>query len=318
MDKCKPCLGALLLAPALCFAQAYPAKPVRMVLTYSGGIDAITRLICQRLGEATGQPFIVENQAGAGGGIGATTVKNAPPDGYTLLSTTGSTQIQRGFLLKNVPYDPVKDYTPITLAWDTIIVLATPASSPFNSLAAALDYAKANPKKISYGTSGLGSSHHLAFEFISLLTGVDMVHIPYKGGDQVVTDTLAGRIQIASSPMFSMMPHVKSGKARFLAVLNDRRFPGAPDVPSVREVVKGFQSPPLWSGFFGPAQLPQPIVARLHEEISKIIRTQEVRTKLDEGGLVLVAGGPEELAQQVQKDIRTVADIVKRAKIEPE
>jgi tripartite-type tricarboxylate transporter receptor subunit TctC len=289
-----------------------------MVLTYSGGIDAITRLICQRVTEAVGQPFLVENQAGAGGAIGATTVARAAPDGYTLLSTTGSTQVQRGFMVKNVPYDPVKDYTPITLAWETMIVLGAPPSAPFGSFASMIEYAKANPGKISYGTSGLGTSHHLALEMIVLLTGAEIVHIPYKGGDQVITDVLAGRIQVASTPMFSLEPHVRSGKARYLAVLNNRRFPGAPDVPSVREFIAGFESPPLWSGFFGPAALPQPIVLRLHDELVKVVRTQEVRAKLDQGGLLLVASTPEELAQQVQKDIQTVAGIVKRAKIEPE
>src|SRR4051812_1749870 len=187
-------VGLLLTLPALCFAQTYPAKPVRMILTYSGGIDAITRLICQRLTESLGQPFLVENQAGAGGAIGATTVAKAPPDGYTLLSTTGSTQIQRGFMVKNVPYDPVKDFTPIILAWDTMIALASPPSAPFGTLAGMIDYAKASPGKLPYGTSGLGTSHHLAVEMIQQLTGASINHIPYKGGDQVITDVLAGRI----------------------------------------------------------------------------------------------------------------------------
>jgi tripartite-type tricarboxylate transporter receptor subunit TctC len=313
--------AAMVATMALCAtasAQAYPAKPVRMILTYSGGIDAITRLITQRMSEWSGQPILIENQAGAGGGIGATTVARAAPDGYTLLSTTGSTQIQRGFMVKNVPYDPVRDFTPITLAWETMIVLGSNAATPGSSLRDVLEYARANPGKISWGTSGLGTSHHLAFEMVTLLTGLNMVHVPYKGGDQVITDNLAGRIHVASTPLFSLAPHVKSGKAHYLAVMNDKRFPGAPDVPTIRESVPGFVSPPLWSGFFGPAGLPRPIVDRLHADFVKAFNLPEVRARLEAGGLLYVGSTPEELASAVKRDIATVADIVKRAKIDPE
>lgn len=312
-----PAIACVMLSAAA-FAQTYPVKPIRMVLTYSGGIDAVTRLIAQRMGESMGQSVLVENQAGAGGAIGATSVARAAPDGYTVLSTTGSTQIQRGFLVKNVPYDPVKDFTPITLAWETMIVLGGNAATPGGSLKEVLDYAKANPGKLSWATSGLGTSHHLAFEMITLLTGAKVVHVPYKGGDQVITDNLAGRVHVVSTPLFSLAPHVKSGKARYLAVMNNRRFPGTPDVPSVREVVPGFDSPPLWSGFFGPAGLPQPLVTRLHSEILKALNVPEVRSRLDAGGLLLVASSPQELADAVKRDIGVVANIVKRAKIEPE
>ena len=310
--------AACLWLPVEGLPQAYPAKPIRMVLTYSGGIDAIARLMAQRMTESLGQPVVVENQAGAGGAIGATTVARAAPDGYTLLSTTGSTQIQRGFMVKNVPYDPVKDFTPITLAWETVIVIGGSLSAPFATFKDMIDYAKKNPGKISYATSGLGTSHHLALEMIKLLSGADIVHIPYKGGDQVITDVVAGRVQVSSSPLFSLEPQVKAGKARYLAVMNNNRFPGTPDVPSIREIIPGFESPPLWSGFFGPAGLPQPIVQRLHDEIVKVLRTPELRSRLTEGGLLLVASTPEELAQAVKRDIATVSGIVRRANIKPE
>ncbi len=300
------------------FAQAYPAKPIRMILTYSGGIDVVARLIGQRMTESLGQPVVVEGQAGAGGAIGATTVARAAPDGYTILSTTGSTQVQRGFMVRNVPYDPVKDFTPITLSWETMIVIGGSLSAPFATFKDMLDYAKKNPGKISYATSGLGTSHHLALEEILLLTGVNMEHIPYKGGDQVITDVVAGRVQVSSSPLFSLEPQVKAGKARYLAVMNNSRFSGTPDVPSIREIIPGFDSPPLWSGFFGPANLPQPIVQRLHDEIVRILKTQELRAKLIQGGLLLVASSPDELAQQIDRDIKTVSGIVKRANIQPE
>ena len=149
-------------------------------LTYSGGIEAIARLMAQRLSESLGQPVLVEGQAGAGGSIGATTVAKAAPDGHTILSTTGSTQVQRGFLIRNVPYDPVKDFTPITLSWETMIVIGASNGAPFSNFREMIAYAKANPGKISYGTSGLGTSHHLALEQINLLAGINMVHIDRK------------------------------------------------------------------------------------------------------------------------------------------
>ncbi len=307
----------LAIAPAV-QAQSYPAKPVRLILTYSGGIDAIARLIAVRMTEGLGQPVVVEGQAGAGGAIGASMVAKAAPDGYTILSSTGSTQIQRGFLIKNVPYDAVKDFTPITLSWETLIVVGATNSAPFTTFRDMIAYAKANPGKISYGTSGLGTSHHLALEQINLLAGTNIVHIPYKGGDQVITDVIAGRIQASSSPLFSLEPSVSSGKARYLAFVNTKRFEGAPGVPTVRETLPGFEAPPLWSGFFGPANLPPAIVKRLHAEITRVVGTTEVKARLFAGGLQLVNSSPEELAQAIKRDIQTVAGIVKRAKIQPE
>jgi tripartite-type tricarboxylate transporter receptor subunit TctC len=220
--------------------------------------------------------------------------------------------------VKNVPYDPVKDFTPITLAWETIIVLGGNASTPGKSLKDVLDYAKSHPGKLTWGTSGTGTSHHLALELIMLLTGADIVHVPYKGGHQVITDNRAGRINVASSPLFSLAPQVKDGAARYLAVMNAERFPGAPDVPAIREVVPGFVSPPLWSGFFGPAGLPQPIVTRLYNEFHKSLNLPEVRSKLQTAGLLYVASTPQQLAEAVKRDIAVVSDIVKRAKIQPE
>lgn len=307
-----------LMLAGLANAQSYPTKPVRMILTYSGGIEAIARLMALRLSETLGQPVLVEGQAGAGGSIGAMTVAKAPADGHTILSTTGSTQVQRGFLIKNVPYDPVKDFTPITLSWETMIVVGASNDAPFSSFREMLAYAKSNPGKISYGTSGLGTSHHLALEQINLLAGTNIVHIPYKGGDQVITDVIAGRIQASSSPLFSLEPSVTAGKAKYLAFLNSRRFEGASNVPTVKEIIPAFEAPPLWSGFFGPPNLPPAIVKRLNGDITRIVDTTEVKARLFAGGLLLVNSTPDELAAAVKRDIQTVAGIVKRAKIQPE
>lgn len=167
---------------AAAVAQNYPVKPIRLVLTYSGSIEGATRLVAQKLSEGLGQPVILDAQPGAAGAIGASTVARAAPDGYTILSSTGSTQFLLKFLTKNVPYDPIQDFTPITLAWETITVLVTSNAAAVHSLKELIEYARRNPGKISYGTSGTGTTHHFSLELIKQLTGADIVHIPYKGG----------------------------------------------------------------------------------------------------------------------------------------
>jgi tripartite-type tricarboxylate transporter receptor subunit TctC len=300
------------------FAQAYPGKPIRTILTYSGGAEAIARLVAQKMSESMGVPVLIEAQSGAGGAVGANTVARAQPDGYTILSSTGSTQVQRGFMVRNVPYDPIKDFTPIAVGWETIVTVASNPSAPFASFKELLDYAKRNPGKVSYGTSGIGTSHHLALEEINLLAGVQMVHVPYKGGDQVITDLIAGRIPVSSSIVATAQSYVTSGKARYLAVLNSRRFPRIGDVATVREVLPGFESPPLWSGYLGPAGLPQAIVRRLNTEIVRAVNMPDVQPRLEAAGLLVVGSSPEELLAFEKSDLESLAKIVKAAKIEPE
>ena len=213
-------------------AQSWPQKPIHVIVPYAAGgaIDSIARTFGPFFTRDWGQPVLVEGQAGAGGSIGATTVAKAPPDGHTILSTTGSTQVQRGFLIRNVPYDPVKDFTPITLSWETMIVIGASNGAPFSNFREMIAYAKANPGKISYGTSGLGTSHHLALEQINLLAGINMVHIPYKGGAQAMVDLAAGNIALMFSTFSTAGQHLASGRLRALsrAIVNlDRIFASA-------------------------------------------------------------------------------------------
>jgi tripartite-type tricarboxylate transporter receptor subunit TctC len=223
-------LAMLLAAPLAALPQAYPSRPIRNIITYSGGAEPIARLIAQKMSESMGQPVVLEAMTGANGSVGAMTAARAAPDGYTILASTGATQIIRGFLVKNVPYDPFRDFVPLAYTFDAVSTVVAHPSAPA-SLKELIEYAKQNPGKISYGSTGIGSAYHMAGELIHLLTGVDMVHVPYKAGPQSITDLVAGRIQIAFSVYATTVPLVSAGKARNLAVINDWRIP---DIPSVR------------------------------------------------------------------------------------
>lgn len=305
-------------APLASLAQTYPAKPIRMVLTYAGSIEGATRLVAQKMSEGLGQAVVLDSQPGAAGSIGAANVARAAPDGYTILSSTGSTQFLLRLLTKNVPYDPIRDFTPITLGWETITVLVTSKAYPLNSLQELMEYAKRNPGKISYGTSGNGTTHHFSLELIKQLTGVDIVHIPYKGGAQPLIDVVAERIEVSSSVLASVAPFAGSGKIKYLAVVNDRRFDRIPEVPSVREVIPGFRSPPFWSAFYGPPGLPQPLVKRLNAEIVMVLRLPDVRARLGELGMLVVASTPEELMDSTRAGIEASERIAKAAHLEPQ
>ena len=307
-------LGAV---PHICVAQNYPTKPIRNILTYSGGAEPIARLIGQKLNDAMGQPLILESQTGANGSVGAMTAARAAPDGYTLLASTGATQIIRGFLVKDVPYDPFKDFTPIFHTFDAVSTIVAHPSAPA-TLKDMIDFARQNPGKISYGTTGTGSAYHLAGELIQLLTGVKLLHVPYKAGPQSITDLVAGRIDTAFSVYATTRQFVESGKARSMATLNNSRFAAIADVPTVGEVVPGFQSPPLWGGYFGPAGLPQPIVQRLNSELNKALALPDVRALMERGGLAPAGGTSEQFAATIRADVERLQRIVKAAGITPE
>ena len=274
----------LSLAVLSAVAQGYPAKPIRTIITYAGGAEPIARIIAQKMSDSMGQPVLIEAMTGANGAVGAMTAARAAPDGYTILASTGATQIIRGFLVKNVPYDPFKDFVPLAHTFDAVSVIVAHPDAPatFRGL---LEFAKQNPGRISYGTTGVGSAYHMAVELVHMLTGVEMVHVPYKAGPQSITDLVAGRVQVSLSVYATTVAFVTAGKIRNLAVINDRRFSRIPEVPAVREFVPGFESPPLWGGYFGPAGLPAPIAERLTAEILKALSLPEVRARMEDVGL---------------------------------
>jgi tripartite-type tricarboxylate transporter receptor subunit TctC len=308
----------LTLACTESLAQTYPTKPIRTISTLAGGADLVARIVAQKLSETLGQPVIIETQAAAGGAIGQDTVLRAAPDGYTLLFTSVGPHVIAQVNAKQPRFDPVKSYTPIAKIMESLFLVVAPASAPFNTMGQMVEYAKKNPGKLSYGTSGVGTVHHFAGAMISSITGIDWVHVPYKGGPPVLTATLTGEVQVGFTLLSTMGSFASSGKLKTLGVNNTRRYAGMPDVATVGEQIPGYVPPPTWGSYFGPAGLPSSIVSRLNGEIVKIVQQPDARAKIEASGSVVAPTTPEGLADQVRNDIATVRTLVKAAGIQPE
>src|SRR2546423_8395083 len=273
-------------------------------MTVAGGADIVARLVAQGLAGALGQPVVVETQSGAGGAIGAEAVARAAPDGHTIMLTSASALVMNRFLSKSARLDPLQDFTPITKAFETVaLVVASPALQ-VASMRELIEYAKRHPGKLSYGTSGIGTTHHLAGESIRLLTGIDWVHVPYKGGPPVITDLIAGEIQVGFSILATAAPFIASGKIRILAVNGAKRYHVIGDVPTVSEQLPGYEPPSTWGGYFGPAGMPRTIVARLHDEIVRILNSAEVRAKAEDIGFPVATSTRSE-ERRVGKECRS-------------
>ena len=305
---------------ALAQAQTWPTKPVRLIQTLGvgGGSEPFARLVAQKLGEALGQPVIVETQGGAGGAIGLTTVARAAPDGYTLALASGSSLVLRRFLAKNVPYETLRDFTPIILTGETVSCVVAAGSLGLATLPEVIDYARRNPGKVAYGSSGIGTTHHLSGVMVEQLSGAQMLHVPYKGGGEALNGLLSGQVQIVFGIVGTMTSHMKAGTVRMLAINGGKRFYRMPDVPTVGEVLPGYARPPSWNGFVGPAGMPRPVVQRLYDEIHKTLAQPEMVERIADFGFVVDTAGPEEFAAHIRSSMELYAKAVRAAKIEPE
>jgi tripartite-type tricarboxylate transporter receptor subunit TctC len=312
-------LLACLFTAHAALAQTYPAKPITIVIGYTPGAvsDLAARTIADGLHQAWGQPVIVDNRPGSGGNIGAAFVARAPADGYTLMIGTDAMMTSNVHLFKSMPFDPVKDFAPITNGGANIIVLAVHADLPVKSVAELVAHAKANPGKLQFGSSGVASPHHLAGELLKLKTGIDIVHVPYRGGSLSANDLVGGHIAVAFLSYSSAAPVLPTGKIRILGVVEKARYAGIPDVPTVAETIPGYEMT-SWLGFFAPAGTPRPIVARLNTELVKILNVDTVKERLATLGLAVAAGTPEALAETVRSGIAVRGDLIKAAKIEPQ
>ncbi len=316
--------GAALCILAACVpasAQTWPAaKPITIVVPTPPGpsIDMIARLLAPRLSEALGQAVIVDNRSGANGTIGSNAVAQAAPDGYTLLAATPASHVTAVHLMKNLPFDPVKDFTPIMAAVEPVTALVVNAALPVNSVQELIAYAKANPGKLSYGSSGVGSVFHLTGELFNRIAGVSITHVPYRGVSQPMQDVAAGHIQLLHISLASARGALLSGKAKVLAILEPTRYAKLPDIPSMSEILPAFRKPSTWFGFFGPARLPPEIVARLNTEMRHAIGRPEARAKLEDGDLTIIAGTPEEFATLQKDGIEQFGEIIKAAGIKPQ
>jgi tripartite-type tricarboxylate transporter receptor subunit TctC len=289
-------------APAV--AQTYPQKPVRLIVPFpAGGIaDVFGRIIGAKLSEAWGQPVLVENRAGAGGNIGADLVAKSPADGYTLLMGSIGTQAVNVSLFRNMPYDSAKDFTPVALVLEAESLLALHPSVPAATPAELIAYARAQPGKLSYGSAGVGTASHLAGELFKSMARVDIAHIPYKGNVPAITDLLAGQTQMVFATMPTVLPHVKAGKLKGIAVLGRNRSAAAPDVPTLSESgLKGFEVN-NWIGIFGPAGMPPAVTAKLNAAVLEVMRSPEVRQRMLAEGARFTATTPEQFAAFVSAE----------------
>jgi tripartite-type tricarboxylate transporter receptor subunit TctC len=311
--------AALIGASPATYSQSYPSKPIRMFSEFpagSGG-DLLGRIVASSMAELLGQPVLVENRAGGGGVVAAEAVIRSAPDGYTILEATPNALIVRRFLAKSISFDTLKDLTPITCIGPATIMIIVKPSLPVKTLKDLIDYGLANPGALSYGTSGFGTAHHLTGEQIKRLTGIDWVHVPYKGGMLATQDVMSGQIPMAIAIGGSTMPFVRSGKVRVLGVVAAKRSNVLPDIPVVAEVIPGFEVPPGWTGLFGPANLPQAVLRRLNTDAVKAMSTPEVRAKIADAGFDVVANSPEEFASQIRREIDLVDRTVKGAGLKP-
>ena len=306
-------LAALLLAPVLAFAQAYPAKPVKVVVTFPPGStpDIVGRALANRLQGALGQPFVVENRAGAGGNIGADAVAKAPPDGYTLLVSTNGVFAINKSLYKSMPFDPDKDLAPISLLATAPQMLVIKPALGVHTFADFVQYARKNPGKLSYGSVGAGSASHLTMELLKSTAGVSLVHVPYKGFPPAVTDMLAGNIDAMFAIVPGVLQHVKAGKMTGLAVTALKRSNLAPDVPSVAELGYPQLESLAWIGFAAPAATPAAVLERLSEETTRGMQAPGVRELLGKQGFDVVAGSPQEFGRWIHAESAKWSAIVR-------
>jgi tripartite-type tricarboxylate transporter receptor subunit TctC len=307
------CIAAVLSASGVALAQAYPSKPIRMVLALGGGGETLARFIGQKMSESMGQPVIIDPQPAAAGVVGANMVAKAAPDGYTFLYAATNSQVYRLALSRNTPYDPVKDFTPISMLSDAVLVLAVPANSPIRTMRDYVEQAKTG--KLFYGTSGVGTTHHLSAEIFQLVTGTKLTHVPYKDPNIVATEMMADRLQSGFAIFGTVFQHHQAGKLRIVAINNAKRYARTPDIPTMGEGVAGYEPPPGWNGFFGPGNLPRPIVSRLNAEIHKASLAPDMKERFDQLGFIMNLSTPEELDAALKRDLPRAAKLVKDAGI---
>jgi tripartite-type tricarboxylate transporter receptor subunit TctC len=295
-------------------ADTYPTKPVRVVAPYSAGgtLDVVTRMIGAKLSETWGQPFIVDNRPGAGGNIGTELVARAKPDGYTLLMGNTSTHAINQSLYPKIPFDPVKDFAPITQTVTLKMALVVHQSVSAKSVPELIALAKASPDQLTVASGGIGTTQHLGAALFMHMTGTKMVHVPYKGNAPAIADLVSGQVKVMFDNLASVMPHVTSGQLRLLAVTSTQRSPMMPDIPAVAETpgLEGFELTG-WHGLFAPSGTSPVIVKQLNAEIVRILQTAEMREQLSKQGVEPVGSTPEAFAAFQSKEASKWAEAVK-------
>lgn len=314
-------LPALLLtASFLAHGETYPTRPVHVVFPYPPGspIDAVGRLIVDRAGKLLGQPMVFENKGGANGIIGTTQAARAAPDGYTIHMTTTSAFMLNSSLRKDLPYDPMRSFTPIAAVADIPVALVVSSRVPAKSTREFVQHLKANPGKVNYGSVGNGSFNHILMEQFKAAAGVDMLHVPYQGAGALANELLAGRVEASVLGVASVMGQWKAGQVNVLSMMTTRRSPTQPDVPAITEEFPNFQPFTNWMGFLAPANTPQAVVQRLNEVFNTVLQQPDVRRKIEEQRWSVIGGTPEDFRKTIASDLKTIGAAVNSAGIKPE
>jgi len=316
MIRAAAALAASLAATAV-LAQVYPGKPIRLIVPFAagGGNDNVARLVGKRLADSLGQPVVIDNRPGAGGVVGAELAAKSAPDGYTLfLGGVGSHAINPNLHAK-LPYDPIKDFAPVSLLAQAPLVLVVHPSVPVHDVAEFIAYARAHPGRLNFASNGNGSSSQLAAVMFASMAGVDMVHVPYKGLAPALTDLLAGEVQLMFSSVVAILPHIKAGKLRAIAVTGAKRLASMPELPTIAESgLPGYEAS-SWYGILAPAGTPRDIVVRLNAELAKALEQPEVRNSLLAEGAEPAGGSPERFAAHIRAEMERLGKIIRDAKI---
>jgi tripartite-type tricarboxylate transporter receptor subunit TctC len=314
-----PMIGIVHAQGAAESAAAYPARPVRVTIAFApgGGVDILARAVSQKLGETMGKPFVVENRGGAGGTLAYAMVAKAPPDGYSLLAISGSFAMSAA-LYPNLPYDPIRDFAPITQMGAAPFLIVAHPSLPVRSVKDLIALAKARPGALNFASGGQGSSGHLTGELFKSMARVQMTYIPYKGGELALIDLIAGQVDLVFSNALSSLPHVRSGRVRPLAVTSAGRYSAAPEIPTVAESgVPGFEAV-NWYGWLAPAGAPAAIVSRLNTEIGNAVRAPDMQQRFARDGAEPVTSTPAQFSERVVSEVARWRKVVKEANLRVE
>ncbi|MES2561136.1 MAG: tripartite tricarboxylate transporter substrate binding protein [Pseudomonadota bacterium] len=310
----------LALAPTLCLAQVYPAKPVRLIVPFppGGGVDFIGRIVGQKLTDRLGQQVTIDNRAGANGIVGLEALKSSPPDGYTIAAASAGPLAVNPFIYAKLPHDTVRDFTHIANMVNFPLLLVAHPSLPVRSVKELIALARTQPGQVSYSSPGSGNSAHLAAELFNAMAKTKILHVPYKGTAPAVIAVLSGEAQLTWSSIPTILPHTRSGRVRAIGIGNAQRISSLPEFPTIAEAgLPGFEAY-AWGGMIGPANMPAPIVGRLSKEVNEILRQKDVTDRMLAEGTLPTPSGPEEFLAYLKAELKKWGEVVKLAGIKPE
>jgi tripartite-type tricarboxylate transporter receptor subunit TctC len=300
-------------------AQDYPARPITIVVPFPPGAanDSTARTMQNHLKELLGQPIVIENRPGAAGNIGAASVAKSPADGYTLLLVTNTVFTVNPQLLTSSPFDPERDFVQVSKLARTPMLLVVNPSLPVKTVPEFIEYARKNPGQVSYATAGVGSGHHIAGEQLKQAAGIDIVAVPYKGGGPAMTDLIGGHIKAAMAVLPAVLPYIGTDKVRILAVLDQQRYPGLPDVPTLSEFLPGVEMP-VWLGLAAPAGTPMPVVQKLNDAVAETLKPEAMKELFLKQGMVIETSSPQALANEVRSEQSRWSRVIEKAGIPKE